>query len=126
MRASTVSNAPWISPSAPIFMAGWAGPSCPSCLLGGGRHQQVLFVPDEVGFLVHRQLVVLAHEDRADRARLFAVAAEDAARLVNLIDRRVARARLDGAVVLGGLEVDGVGRARDRAEAAGDALLEPV
>src|ERR1035437_7312799 len=123
MRASTVSNAPWISPSAPIFMAGWAGPSCPSCLLSGGRHQEVLFVPDEVGFLVHRQFVVLAHEDRADRTGLFAVAAEDAARLVNLVDRPGAATRLDRAVVPGRFEVTGVGRARDRAEPAGHTLL---
>ena len=56
----------------------------------------------------------------------FAVAAEDAARLVNLIDRRVARTGLDRAVVLGRLEVDRVRRTGDRAQPAGHALLQPV
>src|ERR1700730_9372932 len=56
---------------------------------GGCRHEQVVLVPDEVVLAVHRQLVVLAHENGADRAGLFAVATEDAARLVNLVDRRV-------------------------------------
>src|ERR1051326_5393514 len=90
-----------------------------------GGNEQVLFVPDEVVLAVDGELVVLAHEDRADRAGFLAVAAEDAARLGNLVDRRVARTGLHGAVVLRRFEVDRVGRARDRAEAARDALLEP-
>src|SRR5204862_6337348 len=93
---------------------------------GGRRYKQVSLVPHEVVFAVDGELVVLAHEDRADRAGFFAVAAKDAARLVNLVDRGVARAGHHRAVVFRRLEVDRVSRARDRAEAAGDALLEAV
>ena len=93
---------------------------------GGRGHEQVLLVPDEVVLAVHGQFVVLAHEDRRDRAGFLAVAAEDAACLVDLVDLGVTWARLHGTVVLRRLEVDGVGRARHRAEPAGHALLEPV
>src|SRR6266508_3412277 len=68
--------------------------SCPSSLSCRGghrrRHQQIGLVPDEVVLAVDGELVVLAHEDRADGARLFAIAAEDTARLVDLIHRGVA------------------------------------
>ena len=57
------------------------------------RHEQIFLVPDEIALVVDRELVVLAHEDRRHRARFFAVAAEDAARLVNLVGDRVARPR---------------------------------
>src|SRR3954470_7403892 len=90
------------------------------------RHEQFCLVPDEVGLAVDRELVVLAHEDRADRARFFAVTAENAARLVNLVDRRVARTGLNRAVVLRRLEVDGIGRARRRTQPARHALLQAV
>ena len=90
------------------------------------RDEQVLLVPDEVLVAVDGELVVLAHEDRRHRAGLFAVAAEDAARLVDLVDLRVARPGGHAAVVLGRFEIDRVGRAGHRAEAAGDALLEAV
>src|SRR6266446_4482353 len=91
---------------------------------GGCRHEQVLLVPNEVVLAVHRQLVVLAHENGADRAGLFAVATEDAARFVNLVNRRVAGTRLHRPIVFGGYEIDCVGRARHRAQPAGDAFLE--
>src|SRR5262249_30278373 len=91
-----------------------------------GRDEQVRLVPHELVLAVHRQLVVLPHEDGAHGTGFLAVAAEDAARLVNLIDRRVARAGLDAAVVLRRLEVDGIRRAGDGTQAAGNALLEAV
>ena len=59
--------------------------------LGRRRHQQLCLVPHEVVLAVDRELVVLAHEDGRHRAGFFAVAAEDAARLVDLVDRGVAR-----------------------------------
>src|SRR5581483_10995467 len=93
---------------------------------GRRRDEQLRLVPHEVVLAVDRELVVLAHEDRADGARFLAVPAEDTARLVDLVDRRVPRTGLHRAVVLRGFEVDGIGRAGDRAESAGDALLEPV
>src|SRR5262245_25700823 len=147
MMSWTVSNAPWMSPNAPICMGGrggrggkgWRGwrvcygalsrPSCLSCPSrlhipsarrgDRGWNEKISFVPHEVVFAVDRELVVLAHENRADRARLFAVAAKNAARLVDLVDRRIAWAGLHRAVVFGGFEVDGVGRAGHRTEAAG-------
>ena len=90
------------------------------------RDEQVGLVPDEVLVAVDRRLVVLAHEDRRHRAGLFAVAAEDAARLVDLVDLRVARAGHHRAVVFRRFEVDRVGRAGHGAEAAGHALFQAV
>src|SRR5688572_1704722 len=90
------------------------------------RDQQVSFVPDEILVAVDGELVVLAHEDRRDRAGLFAHAAEDASGLVDLVDLRVARAGLHGPVVLRSLEIDRVRRTRHRAQTARHALLEPV
>src|SRR5688572_1068000 len=92
----------------------------------GRRYEQIVLVPDEVLVAVDGELVVLAHEDRRHRTGLFAVAAEDAAGLVDLVDLRVARARLDAAVVFRGLQVDGIGRTGDGAETARHALLQPV
>src|SRR5262245_19522441 len=92
-------------------------------LISRRRNQHLALVPHEVVLAVDGELVVLAHEDRRHRAGLFAVAAEDAARLVDLVRRRVARAGHHRAVVLRRLEVDRIGRARHRAETAGHALL---
>src|ERR1044072_802490 len=83
-------------------------------------------VPDEIVFAVDGELVVLAHEDRRHGAGFLAVAAEDAAHLVNLVDGRVPRSRHHGAVVFRRFEVNGIRRARHRAETARDALPEAV
>src|SRR5213079_1615839 len=66
--------------------------------------------------------------DRVEWAGDLAVAAEDAAAQVDLVDPRVALARRDAVVggVLGGDDADAVGGARGRAQRAADALLEPV
>src|SRR5436190_23904699 len=53
--------------------------------LGSGGHEQVGLVPHKIALAVHGQLVVLAHENRADRTRFFAVTAENTPSLVNLI-----------------------------------------
>src|SRR4029453_12498545 len=73
-------------------------------------------------------LVLLLERDRVERARELAVAAEDAARQVDLVDARIPLARRDAVVgrVLGGDDADAVGGARGCAEGAADALLEPV
>src|SRR5207249_424454 len=94
--------------------------------LSGGRHEQVGLVPYKIALAVDRKLVVLAHENRADRTRFLAVTAENTPSLVNLIQGRVARTRLHRAVVLGRLQIDGIGGAGDGAQATGDALLEAV
>src|SRR5262249_43150588 len=57
---------------------------------------------------------------------LFAITAEDAARLMNLIDRRIPRPGLHRTIVLGGLEVDRIGWTSDRAEPARHALFQTV
>src|SRR5215210_8096036 len=89
--------------------------------------QQHLLREDEVGAAVVGHLVVVAHRDRVERARDLAVAAEDAAREVDLVDGGVALAGADAVLrrVLGGDDADAVGRAGGRAERAADALLEP-
>src|SRR5215471_7967377 len=148
MMSWTASNSPWMSPSAPINMGrrgrkGGRGRTPRLCVLhypalpalpappasrscSRGRHQQVRLVPHEVVFAVDRQFVVFAHEDGADRACFFAITAEDAACLVDLVDGGIAGARLDAAVVLRRFEVDRVSRAGDRAQAAGDAFFQVV
>src|SRR5947209_3977869 len=89
--------------------------------------QHVLRV-DLIVAVVLRQLELVAERDRVERARELAVAAEDAAAHVDLVDARVALARGDAVVgaVLGGDDADAIGRARGGAERAADALLQPV
>src|SRR3954447_13326065 len=91
-----------------------------------GLGEQHLLGEDEVGAVVVRHLVVVAHGDRVERARDLAVAAEDAARQVDLVDRGVALAGRDAVVwrVLRRDDADAVGRAGGRAEGAAHALLE--
>src|SRR4051794_508062 len=117
MIRRTLVKSPWISPSAPNTIL---------LLRNRGGDEQGLLVPDEILFAVHREFVVLAHENRRDRASLFAITAEDAAGFVDLVHLGVARPCLDRSVVLRRFEVDGVSRAGHRAESAGDALLEAV
>src|SRR5688500_5812809 len=88
--------------------------------------QQHLLREDEVGALVVGHLVVVVHGDDVERACDFAVAAEDAAREVDLVDRGVALAGADAVVlgVLGRDDADAVGRTRGGAQRAADALLK--
>src|SRR5207244_13534001 len=71
---------------------------------------------------------LVAERDRGERAGELAIAAEDAAAHVDLVDARVALARGDAVLrrVLGRNDADAVRRARGRAERAADAFLEPV
>ena len=89
--------------------------------------EQHLLGEDEVRAVVVRHLVVVAHRDRVERARDLAVAAEDAAAQVDLVDRGVALAGGDAVLgrVLGGDDADAVGRAGGGAQRAADALLQP-
>src|SRR5581483_6410476 len=89
--------------------------------------QHVLRV-DEVVAVVLGDLEVVAERDRVERAGELAVAAEDAARHVDLVDARVALARRDAVLrrVFRRDDADAVSRARRGAERAPDALLEPV
>src|SRR5579884_1957409 len=96
-------------------------------LLHRRREQHVLRV-DQVVAVVLGDLELVAERDRVERAGELAVAAEDAATHVDLVDARVALAGRDAVLgrVLGRDDADAVGRARCRAERAADALLEPV
>src|SRR5436305_852417 len=66
--------------------------------------EQHLLGEDQVGAVVVGELVVVAHRDRVEGARDLAVAAEDAARHVDLVHGRVALAGRDAVLgrVLGG------------------------
>src|SRR5919199_1332155 len=88
--------------------------------------EQHLLREDEVGAVVVRHLVVVAHGDGVERARDFAVAAEDAAREVDLVDRGVALAGAHAVLlrVLRRDHPDAVGWARRGAQRAADALLQ--
>src|SRR6266540_280283 len=88
--------------------------------------EQHLLREDQVRAVVVGHLVVVAHRDRVEGAGDLAVAAEDAAGEVDLVDLRVALAGGDAMVrvVLKGDDPDAVGRAGGRAERAADALLE--
>src|SRR4051794_35800124 len=132
LRTSTTPIAP---PSAPIAATKKSTCSNHTALLAfpsqrralGMRGEQHLLREDQVGAAVVGELVVDAHRDRVERARHLAVAAEDAARHVDLVDARVALAGGDLVLrrVLGGHDADAVGRARGGAQRAADALLEP-
>src|SRR5438105_2633706 len=96
-------------------------------LLDRRREQHVLRI-DLVVARVLGQLVLVPERDRVERAGELAVAAEDAAAHVDLVDPRVALAGRHAVLgrVLRGHDPDAVGRAGGRAERAADALLEPV
>src|SRR6266576_1793911 len=96
----------------------------------GDRHllhrlgeQHVLRV-DEVVAVVLGDLEVVAERDRVERARELAVAAEDAAAHVDLVDARVTLAGRDAVVgcVLGGGGSNAVRWTRSGTERAADAL----
>src|SRR5687768_15828453 len=55
------------------------------------RNEKVFLVPDEIALVVDGELVILAHENRRHGTGFFAVAAEDAARLVDLVRDCVSR-----------------------------------
>src|SRR5437764_480459 len=92
------------------------------------RREEYVLRVDLVVARVLGDLVLVPERDRVEGARELAVAAEDAAAHVDLVDPRVALAGRDVVVgsVLGRDDADAVGRARGRAERAADALLEPV
>src|SRR5437762_7838379 len=96
-------------------------------LLHGRSEEHVLRV-DLVVAVVLRDLELVAERDRVERACELAVAAEDAAAEVDLVDPRVALAGGDAVVsrVLGRDHANAVRGACGRAERAADALLEPV
>src|SRR5207248_8381526 len=91
------------------------------------REQHVLRV-DLIVAGVLGDLEFVTERDRVERACKLAVAAENAAAHVDLVDARVALARGDAVVrgVLCGDDADAVRRTSRRAQRAADALLETV
>src|SRR6266536_6536138 len=89
--------------------------------------QHVLRV-DEVVARVLGDLVLIAERDRVERARELAVAAEDAAAHVDLVDTRVALPGGDAVLrrVLVSNDADAIRGTGGGAERAADALLQPV
>src|SRR5437879_5481503 len=92
------------------------------------RGEQHVLRVDLVVPVVLRDLELVAERDRVERAGELAVAAEDAARHVDLVDARVPLAGRDAVVgrVLCGDDADAVRRTCGRTERAADALLQPV
>src|SRR4051794_13465677 len=90
--------------------------------------EQHLLREDQVRAVVVGHLVVVAHRDGVEGAGDLAIAAEDAAGEVDLVDLGVALAGRDAVlrIVLMGDDADAVGRAGGGAERAADALLEPA
>src|SRR5881394_4442793 len=80
--------------------------------------RQPLEIVDKPVARVFRVLVVHADMNRLFGAHFLAVAAEDAAELVDLVDQRIAVSRF----VLARYELDAIRRANLRAQSAGDAL----
>ncbi len=76
-------------------MAGGYSPSRRSGVCSGGSASSISLVKIRSLRVVVGQLVVVAHRDRVERAGDLAVAAEDAARHVDLVDRGVALAGRD-------------------------------
>ena len=127
LKASTSRRMIW------TFSADTASPVSRSFALPAQRgpldrlRQQHLLGEDQVLAVVVGDLVLVAHRDRVERAGDLAVAAEDAAREVDLVDLGVALAGGDALVgiVLRGDDPDAVGGAGGGAERAADALLQP-
>src|SRR5258708_18873164 len=92
------------------------------------RLQQLLLGVDEFLATRVRKLVLGTQHDRLHRARILAVAAEDAPQHVDLVGLRVALAGRDALLVrvLRGDHQDAADRARCGAQLAADAALEPV
>src|SRR3990167_5239193 len=91
------------------------------------RSQQLFFAVDQAGDVVAGQLEAVAVGDGVGGAGLHAVAAENAAVVVNVIDGGVAFSGADAPLggVVGGFDVDAVRRAGRRAEEAPHAFLQP-
>src|SRR5215208_1237955 len=89
--------------------------------------EQHLLGEDQVRPVVVGHLVVVTHRDRVERACDLAVAAEDAARQVDLVHGGVALPGADAVVrrVLRRDHANAVGRAGGGAERAADVLLQP-
>src|SRR6185437_9816544 len=105
--------------------------------IGGGRfagahrrpgRQELLFAVNQVAGVVGGQLKAVPVGDGVRGAGLYAVSAEDAAVVINVIDLGVTLGAADAVLfsVLGGLNVNAVGRAGGSAQETRNALFQAV
>src|SRR5271157_2876847 len=92
------------------------------------RHQHVFLAHDQIGGVQRGQLKAVAVGNGVGGAGFNAVAAEDAAVVIDVVDLGVALGRRDakGLCVLGGLYIDAIGGAGGGAEEAGHAFFQAV
>src|ERR1700744_1302189 len=92
------------------------------------RHQQVFLAHDHGGGVQARELEPMPVRDCIGGAGLDAVAAEDAAVVVDVVDLRVPLGGADALLrrVLGGFDVDAVRGTGCRAQKAGDAFFQAI
>ena len=94
-----------------------------------GRGASICFLAhDQIGRIEGRQLEAMSVGNRIGRTGLHAVAAKDAAVIVDVIDLGIplgADARLLGGI-LGGLYIDAIRRAGGSAEKAGHAFFQTI
>src|SRR5262245_36535003 len=89
------------------------------------RGQQLLFAIDEIGGIEGCEFEAVPVGDGVGWTSLHAVSAEDAAVVVDVVNRRVTLGAADAILVsvLGSFDVNAIGRAGSSAEKAGDALF---
>jgi hypothetical protein len=96
----------------------------------GGRlfFQKLLFPVNKRVDVIRRELEVMTVGDGIGWASFHAIAAENAARIIDVVHAGVALARGDAVRVdiLGGFDIDAIGRASGRAEKAANALLQAI
>src|SRR6184192_3409282 len=92
------------------------------------RRQQLLFAIDQIRCVERGQLESMAMRDRICRTGFHAIAAKDAAIVVNVVNLGVAFSPADSLFlcILRRLNVDTIRRAVRRAEEAGYALLQAI
>src|SRR5689334_10037441 len=92
------------------------------------RRQELLLTINKIAGVVGGQLKAVAVRDGVSGAGLNAVAAEDAAVVINVVDLGVALSAADAVLrrVLSGLNVNAVRRTRGGAEEAGHALFQSI
>ena len=92
----------------------------------GGQH--LLLAINQIAGIEGRQLKSVSVGDRIRRTRFHAVAAENAAVVIDVVDLGIALGATDAVLrrVLSGFDVDAVRWARRRAQEAGHALLQAV
>src|SRR5438105_1600395 len=91
------------------------------------RDQQIIFSLQEIGPVVNRQLKIVAVSDGVFRTSLDAVAAKDAASIVDVVNLRIALIDADplfgGTRIVGSFDVNAFRRTSSRAEKTSDTLL---